>query len=105
VIETGRDLLASLRCAACGEDEPVFASLGKVTEAQGRCPQCDQPRAPSVFHTIDGRRTDLLDLTLGAIGVPPWDVLGARAGMDQRFYELRGDRNLVLGPLASDDHP
>jgi hypothetical protein len=105
VIATGRDLLASLRCADCGEDEPVFASLGKVTEAQGRCPRCHQPRAPAVFHTIDGRRTDLLDLTLGAIGVPPWDVLGGRAGMDQRFYELAGDRNLVLGPLAGDGHP
>jgi hypothetical protein len=46
VIETGRDLLASLRCADCGEDEPVFASLGKVTEAQGRCPRCHQPRTP-----------------------------------------------------------
>ncbi len=37
--------------------------------------------------------------------MPPWDVLGGRAGMDQRFYEFSGDRNLVLGPLAADDNP
>jgi molybdopterin/thiamine biosynthesis adenylyltransferase len=104
VIETGRDLLASLHCAKCDEDEPVFASLGKVTEAQGRCPSCHQPRTPSLFHTIDGHRTGLLDLMLGDIGVPPWDVLGGRSGMDQRFYELGGDRALVLGPLADEDN-
>lgn len=104
VIETGRDLLASLHCEKCNEDEPVFASLGKVTEAQGRCPVCDQPRTPSLFHTIDGSRGGMLDLTLGDLGVPPWDVLGGRAGMDQRFYEFSGDRALVLGRLVDDDN-
>ena len=101
VIETGRDLLASLHCSNCREDEPVFASLGKVTEAQGRCPRCGQPRTPAMFHTIDGRGADVLDLTLGEIGVPPWDVLGGRRGFEQRFYEFAGDRALVLGPLAT----
>jgi len=100
VIETGRDLLASLHCSICREDEPVFASLGKVTEAQGRCPRCGQPRTPAMFHTIDGRGVDLLDLTLSEIGIPPWDVLGGRAGFEQRFYEFGGDRAFVLGPLA-----
>ena len=104
VVETGRDLLASLHCAKCDEDEPVFASLGKVTEAKGRCPTCQEPRTPSLFHTIDGGNAGLLDLTLGAIGVPPWDILGGRSGMDQRFYELSGDRSLVLGPLAATDN-
>jgi molybdopterin/thiamine biosynthesis adenylyltransferase len=103
VIETGRDLLASFHCAGCGEEQPVFASLGKVTEAEGRCPRCAQPRAPAFFHTIDGRQPRLLDLTLGEIGIPRWDVLGGRAGVDQRFYEFSGDRSLVLGPAAGDD--
>ena len=101
VIEAGRDLLGSLRCEACNEEEPVFASLGRVTEAQGRCPRCGQPRTPSMFHTIDGRRPDLLDMTLAAIGIPPWDVLGGRAGWERRSYEFIGDRASVLGPLVS----
>jgi molybdopterin/thiamine biosynthesis adenylyltransferase len=100
LIETGRDLLASLHCSSCREDEPVFASLGKVTEAQGRCPRCGQLRTPAMFHTIDGRGVDVLDLTLSEIGIPPWDVLGGRAGFHQRFYEFGGDRACVLGPLA-----
>ncbi len=100
VLEAGRDLLGSLRCESCNEEEPVFASLGRVTEAQGRCPRCGQPRTPSMFHTIDGRRPELLDMTLAAIGIPPWDVLVGRAGWERRSYELDGDRASVLGPLV-----
>ncbi len=100
VIETGRDLLASLHCSDCGEDEPIFTSLGKVTEDQGRCPRCHRPRTPSMFHTIDGGRADLRDKTLAEIGIPPWDVLGGRAGLSQRYYELGGDRSSVLGALS-----
>jgi hypothetical protein len=54
-----------------------------------------------MFHTIDGRRPDLLDMTLAAIGIPPWDVLGGRAGWERRSYEFVGDRASVLGSLVS----
>ena len=88
----------------CGEEEPVFASLGKVTEAQGRCPRCGRPRTPSMFHTIDGRRPDVLDMTLAAIGIPAWDVLGGRAGWERRFYELcRATVHRSWGRLGSHD--
>jgi adenylyltransferase/sulfurtransferase len=100
VIETGRDLLASLHCGRCGQEERALASLGKVTLAQGRCPQCGQPRAPRFYHVIDGHNPELHDLTFDQIGIPPWDVLCGRAGLEQRFYEFGGDRSGVLGPLA-----
>jgi adenylyltransferase/sulfurtransferase len=102
VIETNQDLLASLACARCGREERLLTSLGKVTEAQGRCPSCGEQRAPTIYHTIDGRDRDLADRTLGEIGVPAWDVLAGRAGLRQRFYEFQGDREAVLGPLTPD---
>lgn len=101
VIETNQDLLRSLYCERCGDEEPLFASLGKVTEAEGRCPRCQEHRTPRIFHTIDGRDAALADKTLGAIGVPAWDVVGGRAGIRQRFYEFGGDQEAVLGPLTS----
>ncbi len=52
-----------------------------------------------MFHTIDGKKPAVLDRTLGELGIPPWDVLCGRSGLDQRFYEFRGDAPLVLGPL------
>ena len=74
---------------------PICASLGKVTERQGACPQCGEHRTPNVYHTIDGTEP-FLDRTLAELGVPLWDVLGGRCGMTQAFYEFSGDRAAVL---------
>jgi adenylyltransferase/sulfurtransferase len=99
VIETSGDLLASLYCARCDERETMPASLGKVSQREGRCPRCGEHRAPDTFHTIGGNEA-FLDQTLGEIGVPPWDVLAGRRGLEQRFYEFAGDRNDVLGAAS-----
>jgi adenylyltransferase/sulfurtransferase len=101
VIETNQDLLRSLYCERCGEEEALFVSLGRVTEAEGRCPHCHEHRTPRIYHAIDGRDQALLDRRLGDIGIPPWDIVGGRAGFEQRYYEFAGDRAAVLGPLDS----
>lgn len=101
VIEFNHDLLESLTCPQCNKTEPMLASLGRVTESQGRCPTCGEPRTPNVYHTI-GPDSPLLDRSLGELGVPAWDILGGRAGLEQRFYEFAGDRETVLGPLATE---
>ncbi len=99
IIEFNSDLLASLYCPNCDEDEPVFTSLGRVGEQQGRCPRCTKQRTPKMFHTINGREP-FLDRTFAEIGVPPWDILTGRSGVNERFYEFTGDREDVLGPLV-----
>lgn len=96
VIETNSDLLASLHCPQCEETETVWTSLGKVTEASARCPRCRENRVPEMVHTLD-EHVSCLDRTLTEIGVPRWDILAGRAGLEQRFYEFNGDRDFVLG--------
>ena len=103
VVEMGRDLLSSLYCAKCCDEESFCSSLGKVTERQGACPKCGEHRAPNVYHTIDGSEP-FLDRTLAELGVPLWDVLGGRCGMTQAFYEFAGDRAEVLGPVEGVCH-
>jgi len=98
VLEFGQDLLRSLHCEKCDTTEPVLASLGKVKESQARCPQCGEHRTPEMYHTLDGR-SDLLDRNLAELGVPAWDVVGGRSGLECRYYELTGDRGEVLGEL------
>lgn len=98
IVETNQDLLRSFYCQRCEEEEPVLMSLGKITERQAVCSRCGRQRTPNLFHTID-RREAFLDLPLGEIGVPPWDVLTGRRGMEQQFYEFHGDAREVLGPL------
>jgi molybdopterin/thiamine biosynthesis adenylyltransferase/predicted RNA-binding Zn-ribbon protein involved in translation (DUF1610 family) len=98
VVETNADLLASLECPKCGTEETMLTALSRVGQERGRCPQCGEHRTPKTFHAIDGREP-FLDRTLGQIGVPPWDVLAGRCGMEQRHYEFAGDRRDVLGSL------
>lgn len=99
VIETNHDLLNSLTCMRCQQTQPLRASLGKVTESQGRCPQCGEHRTPNMYHSL-GDQADLLDCTLGELGIPAWDVLVGRSGWNQRAYEFAGDRAALLGDCA-----
>lgn len=101
VVDLNQDLLASLTCVACNETTPYFASLGKVSEAVGKCPRCGENRVPDVYHTLDGASP--MDKTLGELGVPLWDILTGRCGMEERCYEFAGDRAELLGPLAESE--
>jgi molybdopterin/thiamine biosynthesis adenylyltransferase len=96
VVEFNEDLLAALSCPACGTRTPWHSSLGKVREAEARCPKCQAHRVPETYHTLDGGET-FLDKTLAELGVPLWDVVGGRSGMHQQFYEFAADRDAVLG--------
>lgn len=100
VVDLNQDLLASLTCAACNETTPHFASLGKVSEEIGRCPKCGEHRAPTMYHTLD--ETTTADKTLGELGVPRWDIVIGRCGMQLRCYEFAGDRAEVLGTMLAE---
>lgn len=99
VLEFNHDLLESLTCPACRQIRPMLASLGNISEAEGRCAKCGQPCTPDVYHSLESD-SPLLERTLAELGVPPWDIVVGRAGMRRHGYELAGDRNLILGPLA-----
>jgi molybdopterin/thiamine biosynthesis adenylyltransferase len=101
VVEVNHDLLLSLDCATCGKTFPKFASLGKVTVTEGLCPQCGAACTPNMYHTLNDQSPQ--EKTLHELGVPLWDVLAGRSGLEQRFYEFAGDRARVLGALL-DDH-
>ncbi len=102
VIELNHDLLSGLQCPTCDNVEPRFTSLARVTESDGVCPTCGEQRVPQTYHSIGrelGNAATLREKTLAEIGVPPWDIVGGRVGLQQRFYELIGDRPAVLGEL------
>lgn len=102
VIELNEDVLLSLHCPTCNQEEPLLKSLGRVKEREGKCPACGVDRVPTMFHTIDAD-FPYLDRPLSEIGVPAWDILGGRAGMDCSYYEFAGDQAEVLGPCHDGD--
>ena len=99
VVEFNSDVLHKLECRKCGTEETLFLSLGKVTERMGRCPRCKEMRNVVALHGISGGE-DFLDRTFGDVGVPPFDILTARSGTNQVFFEFTGDAPAVLGELA-----
>ena len=102
VIELNNDVLTTLECRQCGTAEPVFRSLGRVSEKEGRCSTCGQMRDVKTISTLYGDE-DFLDLSFEELGVPPFDIISARNGDRRLHIEFGGDRSRVLGPLCEED--
>ena len=98
-LELSREILHALECSRCGTREAVFRSLGNVTEAEGRCPQCGEPRIPHLMHSTTGDE-DFLDRTPAQMGLPPYDIIVARSGTRAAGYLLAGDQDAVLGAVT-----
>jgi adenylyltransferase/sulfurtransferase len=107
-LELAREMLEKLICPACGLEEAVFASLGKVAADRAWCPRCRDGgpdgrgvrREVITFHEIKGSEVWVND-PLSAIGVPPFDLVIARGNGRSIGFELSGDAQAVLGPLVS----
>ncbi|MCE1248489.1 MAG: ThiF family adenylyltransferase [Firmicutes bacterium] len=98
VIELNNDILIGFSCGECGDTEYVFKSLGKSSLKESMCPKCGKYRDPEMTHTITGQE-NYLQRTLKETGIPLFDILTARSGMNEIFFELTGDRDKVLGEL------
>jgi len=98
-LELPREILSSLTCPKCGDQEELFASLGKVPTSKAACPVCSHElRDIQTFFKIKGDEP-FIDRTLASIGVPPFDIIIARSGSRAVGFELTGDAASVLGPL------
>ena len=102
-IEFGRDMLEKFVCPRCGEEQSVFASLGKIRESAAECPHCEGTRREAItFYRVDGSES-FLDRSLDEVGVPPFDILFARSGDRLLGLELTADATAVLGDLTGDE--
>ena len=101
-LDLSRDVIVRLTCPACGDATPGRAVLGTVRESQAGCPRCGTHRVVEIAASI-GRDSDLdLRQTPADLGVPPFDIIVARQGMErQEAWLFDGDAARVLGPLAA----
>ena len=92
VLELEQDVVTALACSACQTTEPVWRVLPAVPSAAAVCPTCDGERVPSLAHAIDADSGDaILSRPLGALGLPPHDVMTARSGHTRLFFVLEDD--------------
>ena len=102
-LELARDVLEKLVCPRCGMEEPLFASLGRIGAERAFCPTCPGVRRDVItFYRVNGNET-FIDRPLDELGVPPLDILIARAGERAIGLELAGDAAQVLGPLSDSE--
>jgi adenylyltransferase/sulfurtransferase len=104
-LDLSRDVIVQWTCSSCGATAPGGAVLGTAREAQAACPGCGAHRGLEIASSIS--RDGLVDLALtpAQLGLPPFDIIVARQGMERQVAWLfDGDAGAVLGPLA-DSHP
>jgi adenylyltransferase/sulfurtransferase len=99
VLEFSRDVIHKLVCARCGAEEELFAAVGTVPFARGKCPVDGQMRAVITAHSYSGEEP-FGDRRLDAIGLPLYDVFTARSAEREIAYLIGGDEKQMLGQLA-----
>lgn len=99
VVEFSRDVIHKLACPGCGSEEELFAAVGTVAYARGRCPTCGQMRTVLTVHSFAGSES-YGDRTLDRLGLPRFDAFVARSAEREIAYLIGGDAGQVLGPLA-----
>jgi molybdopterin/thiamine biosynthesis adenylyltransferase len=90
ILELGRDFLLGLHCPGCDRYENINAPLGRTEESKVPCPFCGSARKADILSRLD-IDNPYSERALSELGVPPGEVLAARAGERLRFYELTGD--------------
>jgi molybdopterin/thiamine biosynthesis adenylyltransferase len=99
VIEFSRDIIHKLACSSCGAEEELFAAVGTVPYARGKCPVCGQMRAVITVHSYSGSEK-FGQRSLNQLGLPLFDVFTARSNDREISYLLAGDQQAVLGRMA-----
>jgi molybdopterin/thiamine biosynthesis adenylyltransferase len=98
-LEFSRDVIHKLVCPACHAEEELFAAVGTVPYARGKCPACGEMRAVITAHSYSGAEP-FGNRRLDRLGLPLFDVFTARSAERELAYVIAGDEKAVLGQLA-----
>jgi molybdopterin/thiamine biosynthesis adenylyltransferase len=89
-LELSRELVVGARCSACGREDALGVPAAAIRGEQLRCPDCAELRAPQLLHSV-AAGSPLLEHTPRQLGLPAWDVILARRGLEMVGIELSGD--------------
>jgi molybdopterin/thiamine biosynthesis adenylyltransferase len=91
VLDLEHEIVMSLECAACRTSERVRQPLERITAESAVCPTCGADRRPETLHSIGAQDSELLALRPSDLGLPRYDYVTARAGLERLHLHLDGD--------------
>lgn len=94
-LEFDGELVVSMKCPACGKEEPMFRRMARLYEGEATCPHCGEQREMQLTHRITGEET-FLGRTLAEVDMPPLGIILARNGDKRVYLELTGDKATFL---------
>jgi hypothetical protein len=97
-IEFSRDVIQTLRCPSCGQEEELLVPAGGVPFEEGRCRRDGHMRIVHTINSYTGKEA-YGSRKLDQIGLPRFDIFMARNAEREIGYLLEGDGEAVLGPL------
>ncbi len=101
-LDLSRDVVLRLTCPSCGHASRGGVALEALKVKDASCPACEAHRLVDVAASI-GRDTPIdLSLSPADLGLPPFDVIVARRGLDQVAWLFDADAPSALGPLPHD---
>lgn len=95
MLEFSGELVVSMKCSHCGQEEPVFKRMARLYDSSAVCPSCGGRRDMNLTHRIMGDEP-YLDKTLVEVDVPPLDIIRARNNEERVYYEITGDKETFL---------
>ena len=100
ILEFSRDVIHQLLCPQCGAKQDVFAPIGTISAAEGRCQADGVMREVVAIHNFTGSES-FGTRTLSELGLPAFDLFIARTKSREVSLLIEGDRQNVLGTLGS----
>ena len=94
-LEFQRDVLTGFTSPSTGEFHERWISLGGVKEGDAWDSEREEMMRPEMLHGVDGTE-DFLDRKVSECGIPPYDCISAKSGLERRHYFFSADRTLVL---------
>ncbi len=94
-IDFSRELVHTLTCPNCKNTRTMFIPVDRLKPSELVCENCQQECIPAFVHSVE-LNSELMQMSASQLGLPAWDVLWARNGMNGIGIELAGDLETQL---------
>lgn len=101
ILDFEREIVYRLKCKTCQQTKYPFVPLPKLTARVARCQECNEVMDADLLHSVTGKE-DFIQKTLSEIGLPPYDIVTARKGLEKFVhFVFQKDRARILPGLES----